>query len=251
MKELKDYFDKSAMLIHLDDDVSSRGGDASQRTCMLEVAMFSHNSFDERYFISRVLISLWQELNRNGEPTRHYGTPYWPSKPGHMSRDNLFGWICVGKLHNILSGMKIMSRIFLRGGFLWNTKKIGQQNGSWKIPDWCGPLMWFIAFRGSNYFFDWLADMYLWMAIRVRCYKASKDADDVGDDLNLCVAIETMRLIRDTKTLKKARRWYLENRPPTPFLNAENNVIGALSWYFRHDSAPPLDVIFEDRIRAW
>lgn len=245
-KNLADYIDEMGMVIHLSTD-DSAAGDSSQRTCMAFIA-----NYDLPYRPEEI----WgHDIYKDSEPRRYWDDSKWPGQKGFMSRDNLFGWICVMRVFHMKFELPmLLTQIAKRGGFLWNTKKIGQQDDAWKIPDWCGVLMWFIAFRGKNKLYDFIGDMCLWLALRIRCYQVRKDMDDVGDDLNLCVAIETMRILRDTETLKKARKWYLAWRPDVFLLEdgeESSNVKQALRWYFRAPEAPPLDVLWGKVIDQW
>lgn len=175
-----------------------------------------------------------------------------------MSRDNLitlFLCFAVFGMHKEMWGL--LGRVLLRGGFLWNTKEIGGTKKKIPIPDWCGPHMILVALRTIPYF-GWLttplSDLYLDISISVRCSRAAKDPDDVGDDLNLIALCDAYLRIKPTKKLRQVVRSYYYGRPKAGLVPYEdaNNVHRALMWYFRHDEAPPLDDIVIDSIKeAW
>jgi len=144
-----------------------------------------------------------------------------------------------------------MWSIVFRAGFLWNAKKIGQKDNSWKLPDFSGPLMWMIAFG-----WFWLASVYLRSTIFVHLLTTSNNLDETSDDLNIQVAIMTLDLLtkNHTESFHKTRSYYCLNRGDS--LNGDPEKPGyiqAFQNYFHGEQNPPLDVEWEKACesRGW
>jgi hypothetical protein len=85
----------------------------------------------------------------------------------------------------------------------------------------------------------WLGDLNACGDASLRCYQASKDLDDVGDDLNTLLTLVFFYLVKPTHLSKQALIYYLINRPPsygTLTMGEVDHVLGALAWYFRKES---------------
>lgn len=256
-KTVVHFIDKNGFVIHQESDVSSRGGDSAQRTGMFLIGGYSLTR--DLFQLKTKTASVWTLMNLHGEPVRHWNKEYWPGQKGIMSRDNLVPMFCALVLGELKwTALSVLIRLFFRLGFTWNTKKIGQPIGdtSRKLPDFCGPMIWFTFIRSLPLTkpLHFLFDAYLWLAVEIRMHKAYKDWDDVGDDLNLIVIIETWRLISDNWLLKMIRQDYLQMRPkagPDDQRLGLNGVEQALKWYFHQPEAPPLDDLWIQVIKLW
>lgn len=243
MKDLKDYLDEKGFIVHNEPDMASGRGDSSQRMGMFY--LFTHYTKEEIVYIRARLRHVWFLLNKYyNEPVRHWNPYIWPGQKGIMSRDNLIPLICCFAVFGLYKELfTLLFRILTRGGFLWNTKKIGQQNDAWKVPDWCGPSMWLLAFRSLpivGWIFSPIADGYFYLQLKNRFNHAMKNGDDVGDDLNLVCLLESYRRLRPTKLTTKLLLMYRYERPPA-MGDVDLGLFQALKWYFRDVSAPPID----------
>lgn len=251
IKKPTHFIDQKGMVIHHDFD-ESKGGDSLQRTGMM--ILFADMDIEKKRDWT---VGVWGLVNTGPEPVRHWDSRYWPGKPGTMSRDNLTPIFCcflVLGLKNSVSNL--MWRIAARGGFLWNTKHIGQHTDDWKVPDWIGLMLPLLVLRASR--FGWglsyLSDIYLAILVAIRMFKAKQDWDDVGDDLNLTVVAETCRVIKPSFFTTKILSWYHHKRPEAgPATRRPGpGLYQAFQWYFAPDIAPPLDELVIDHLkRNW
>lgn len=84
-----------------------------------------------------------------------------------------------------------------------------------------------------------LGDAWLLPDVMIRCEQASKNLDDVGDDVNLFCTLMQANLVSPSRTAKLALEYYFHSRPTNygvTKLGAPDNVSGALMWYFRADA---------------
>ncbi len=238
MKHLPDYVDPKGFIFHHDDPVSGSGyGDSCQRTFMFWIARYADKTWQDGLNPLVQVDSSWFYLNREDEPRRHWHEKYWPGQKGFMSRDNLLPAVCALAIVKSERLKPLMWKIIFRGGFLWNTKKIGQQDNSWKIPDFCGPLMLLI---GMN--LTWLASNYIKLPIWFHLIKSRKDPDDTSDDLNIQVALMTLDLL-DPVHAQPVIGWYCKSRARLPdWGNSAPGYRQAIEQYFLGPIAPPLDL---------
>lgn len=259
MKDISDYTDSMGFIYHREPNIDSGFGDSCQRTFMHWISLAALNNLKNIDENGRTVNAKWSKLNAFSEPVRHWDGRYWPGKPGIMSRDNFFPAFCALLLSRSNKINSILVKILKRGGFLWNTKKIGQQNEDWKIPDFSGLLVWLLFFR-----LDLFSSLYLRFTI---FFHLSKDTfDDTSDDLNIQVALMTLDLLTDRplwptegktftrRAFEKTLNYYCKNRgeainghPDSP------GYIQAFQNYFHNEYAPPLDVAWEHATiaRGW
>ena len=94
-----------------------------------------------------------------------------------------------------------------------------------------------------------IGDLWANLAIRHWCREASKDLDNVGDDLNYLLHAVFCYVVKPTKISKATLKYYLQNRPHNlgtnwvmEKYNVEDNVLAALMWYFRESSGGNPDI---------
>lgn len=242
MKDLKNYTDSNGFIYHHDDPKSGSGfGDSAQRTFMQQLSLAARK---EPCLDIEIL---WKLIDFDLEPRRHWDDNYWPGKPGFMSRDNLIPAICMLTLINSNFVYKILIQILIRFGFLWNTKKIGQKDEKKKLPDWCGPMVWFIALKWTSAASSYMK-LILWFHLR----KVKKDPEDTSDDLNIQVILMTLWLL-DKNKIKAQLEYYINNRPKILSLgqfDPNKGFVQAFIQYFKSDIAPPLDVEWTKSIQT-
>lgn len=254
MKNPQHFIDSKGFVIHQEAG-DSRAGDSLQRTGMMLI--FADMPPEKRFLWA---CGVWQLANLQGEPCRHWDNTKWPGKPGYMSRDNLIPMFCLFLIMDLkVSIEELVLRIIARGGFLWNTRNIGQplNDPSTKLPDFIGLMLPMLYIRST--FLGWLiqpiSDLYLLGLVLNRMHLASYDWNDVGDDLNLVVICETARIIKPTAFTRFILKLYKDKRPmagPSVEPRKESGLYQALRWYFHQVQAPPLDVIMIDHIeRTW
>jgi len=235
MKKLSSYVDQQGFIIHHDED-DSFAGDSCQRTFMYLISLIARNEIEINV---PALESYWIALQKDGEPRRYWDDKYWPGKHGYMSRDNLIPAICFLTLIGSNFVYKLLIDILVRFGFLWNTKKIGQHDDKWKIPDFSGSLIWFIALKWTR-----AASIYMKFVLWLHIRKTRRDPEDTSDDVNIHVILMTLWLI-DPDQIKPQIEYYAEHRPQIPSLgkfDPNKGFIQALIQYVKPEISPPLDV---------
>ncbi|RTL05222.1 hypothetical protein EKK58_08725 [Candidatus Dependentiae bacterium] len=247
MKKLKKnplhFVDKKEFIVTQEHDFSSRGGNSAQHTAMWIIGMYSLSRDAITSFIQakKKIFLYWILLNKQPEPTLHWDAQHWPGQVGHMSRDNLVAFVCALKLFDLKKTLwLLLLRIALRGGFLWNYKRIGQTEGPHKIPDWCGPLIWFTALRFKWNPLNLIADLYLGIAIVIACLRSS-NPKHMDQHLNLIVIGETCAKISHNIILDCVLAFYKESELPKIALTA----------YFEPEYAAPLDHIWIQVVERW
>ena len=191
----------------------------------------------------------------------------WYSGLGFMSRDNLIPCVCCLVL---LKDTDKLNRLFVkildRFGFLWNTKKIGQKDDAWKIPDWVGLSTLALFLRGFlnaekddvSYFlyylfalpFLLLADLTLLIGSLLRLVGLYLDADNCGSDLNLIITHEAIVQSKTETWVSRLARVVYYKCHPGAGPNNRSRMKGfgpftSLQHYFAGDNNPPLDVHWE------
>lgn len=236
-KDLKDYTDGRGFIYHHDDPQSgSQYGDSCQRTFMYFISGMAKGVEPKNF--QPLVEQAWALINKD-EPRRHWDETFWPGRPGFMSRDNLFPAVCALTIVDSKERFKLLWKIIKRGGFLWNTRKIGQQDDSRKVPDWCGPLMFLIALK-----WVYIASIYLHLPIFFHLLKTKKNPEDTSDDLNLQIALVTLVLLGLKAKHIGALKYYFNNRPTIPGYFAKPGYCAALMQYFENPIAPPLDKVW-------
>lgn len=268
MKHIAEWFDHLGFIFHLDDSGKKEYGDGTSRLGLYwfpkligkDLTSPESLAFKQRYSIC---------FEASSEPTRYPGWPVrtpepheWYARPGTMSRDNLIPCLaCLCVIGDASRIWRLLRKIIKRGGFLWNTKHIGQQDESWKIPDWCGLGVIALSVRGlvsSQHGllhgllylialpFLLAADFILLLSSLWRVLSLYIDADNCGDCLN---KIALMSAIKETKTETPfslfARLLYSGLHPGAgPTNQARRRGYGPLTsfqHYFDNDKSPPLD----------
>lgn len=264
MKNLKDYQDAHGFIGHKDDQGLLEFGDGAQRLGMYYLFRYINCPGNETRALTAVeFLNRYESLFLpTGEPVRHWDhyTNWW-SKPGTMSRDQIFPLIaCLAAMGLKKELISITWKLLKRGMFCWNTKHIGQHDDKWKIPDWCGPLTWLTIIRGLLKPTDWwsvllgliflvpmtLADTLLIPATLVRVIVPLWDWDNVGDDLNHFNLHLVNYSVWPTITSYVCFVLYLfrpQAGPPNSYVRSQGEigVIQAFRWYFFGDKNPPLD----------
>lgn len=266
MKRLSDYQDVYGFIGHKDDSGLLEFGDGAQRLGMYWLFQFMQAPGNATKSIrASQFLPLYQSLFlESGEPVRHWKHySDWWSRPGTMSRDQLFPLICcLAVMGHKKELLELAWKLIKRGGACWNTKAIGQQDDKWKIPDFVGPLTWLTIVRGLLNPNSWWAVLlglvfyvpmmicdlvFLTLAVLVRMIVPLFDWDDVGDDLNhFCLHLVNVELW-STPISYGLFVVYLFRPPAGDPAIADvrpEGTIGltqAFRWYFRGDKKPPLD----------
>lgn len=264
MKNIANYM-KDGWIFHYDDNGQPEFGDGTSRFGLKWFPIFTQI---DAVFFKRAFIEGYVAAFERDEPVRYpFDDTKWYGKTGFMSRDNTIPCLsCLAVLGETILLRSFLKRIAGRGGFLWNTKHIGQQDNKWKIPDWCGISLIALIARGEvasenglmfliSYLFYLpflvLADVFLLLSAIFRIIKLYLDADDCGDCINL---ICLMSAIRETKTETPlsflARMIYSGLHPGAgPSNQARMRGYGPLTsfkHYFAGDKNPPIDDLWAE-----
>ncbi len=232
-------------------------GDAAQRLGLYVIFKLQRLSNPQAIKILRdkFRMQLKQITLPSGEPVRHWDGNDWPGLSGTMSKDN---YMCL-LIAMILLGMKAEFfswswKLIKRGGFFWNTKKIGQWSNDWKIPDFAGPETWGIIVRGFVKFYPlmylpalpilWVLDTGLVFASLARLVMSLIDPDDTSNDTNHIPRLWLAKKIAPTSISDLSQ--YLYSFRGRAGENKSSRLKGfgpqtALTHYFRAPGAPPLD----------
>lgn len=236
IKRIEDYTDSLNLICHRMADGRFEGGDAPQRSGMY----YSLNTDYIGRMKYETALSFIQV--KPGYFIRHpNSTETWHADPKEFSRDQQTPTIIAAGLHGF---KKLIFRTFIR--HLLRGGKYQNKDFGWPIG---------IYIRALRFYPFWplllLSDLWLFGGVVMRCYQAKKNQDDVGDDLNLIMELYQALKVMPTPISALARRYYSRNRPP----NFGNTMLmlfwpirGALAWYFRPDSAPPLDKVWNETI---
>lgn len=264
MKILKDYQDAHGFIGHKDDQGRLEFGDGAQRMGMYYLFKYIRCPGPEtKALLSIEFLNRYESLFLNtGEPVRHWQHyADWYSRPGTMSRDNLFPLICCLAVMGHKKELWALTwKLLKRGMFTWNTKHIGQHDDGWKLPDFCGPVVWLTIIRGLLKPTNWwstllglifiapmtLADIVLIPTTLVRIIVPLWDWDDVGDDLNHFNLHLVNYSVWPTLTSYVCFVLYLfrpQAGPPGSPMRSEGTlgIVQAFRWYFNGDKNPPLD----------
>lgn len=226
MKDISNHIDEYGFIVSTEPDIESRGGNSAQHSAIYYIA-------ENKNFASQ-----WSILDKECEPRLHWKG--WPSDRGHMSRDNLTCCVCKMKLDKMYPELRsLFYRIFMRAGFMWNTKRIGDNH--WNVPDFCGPLMVLIFLRFKYSPLNLLADAYLLIAAHIHAYNTRKTPSHSDGHLNIIILIETSRRISDNFILRKLRAWYKSTKIPQ----------AAVIDYFENAYSPPLHIQLNKIIEGW
>lgn len=154
-KDLKDYIDSFGMIVNkFDHD----GGDSCAHGCAIIYSILLVDTLsasfkamclgiDPTFYVSKL-----DSKENPGRYCRHPDPNKWYSNPDTLSRDQLTPLLALIGLLKIKTRRwnlfkQHIKRLLL---FAWNTRKNGQINPPWKVPDLCGPDiwgMWIRAFR--------------------------------------------------------------------------------------------------------
>lgn len=262
IKELKNYQDEKGWIGHFDDNGVLEFGDGIHRLSNHTLCEFvlCRNSFYRSAIRARFIMQLEQIYLPSGEPTRHWDRSKWYGKSGTMSGDGLEALLsCLIGLRLHKEAWSLIWKLTKRGGFAWNTKRIGQHDEQKKIPDFFGFRMVIFLLRlcGSLplvgvIFYPVIALwdlLYLAPSVLVRVIKPLFDRDDVGDDINFFLILVMCVMSSPTPISGFVRGFYYGFRPLSgdeKFRKLYKNMLGcvtAFKWYFNNKNAPPIDDI--------
>lgn len=266
IKRLQHYMDQDGYIGHFDDTGKLEFGDGAQRLGFYWQGIY--RTEDLSNFKKLVYKYQWLKLMlNNGEPVRHIDGTQWFGRAGTMSRDQIVPNISALSLLDHKEELKdLFYKLFKRGMFCWNTKKIGQWDDSWKIPDWCGPVVWGQFIRGlceSNlskvvfYIPLLFCDFVLFINSLVRIFWPIIDSGHTTDDLNHSSVLDLAFDKMPTPLSWLSRELYILFRPaPSPILLAPDEKwhlgpVLALRQYFYGEKNPPLDEIWEKVYLKW
>lgn len=257
MKTLSYYQLSDETIYHFDDNDEPEFGDGMARYCSLKLCQYSlallnndgHGLLLHKAQFMNVIPRFFLPT---GEPIRHYYTGWW-SKSGTASGDQLEPLLCC----YLVMGMRdeflnLMFKILKRGGFAWNTKKIGQHDDAWKIPD-------FVLFRFSGLFIRGLSYSHLYRLLMfpvillwdlltlslttlVRTFGPYVDKDNTGDDLNFFHKLVAYYFVMPTPVSFYCRSIYYALRPPIKTLGP----VWAFRNYYAGNRNPPLDDLLSE-----
>lgn len=266
-KKIIDFIDEHGLVVHKIDGKID-GGDSPQRTGTLWTALsclegehpildgFTYGKENVEKVLKAIQIKpgVWIRHPNSCDP--------WHSDPKEFSRDQ--------------QTPLVIALGFYRGEFqaawqaLADTEKAHRERW-WKYQnrDWATVQQinyYHRAFnRNKSY---WLGDNFLSMDARLQWSKSS-NPDDVGDHLNLQLALIQALRRKPTEVVKKAVKFYIKNLRPNYGCFLEEGVtddqakqaytlwasgrgslvhppaLGIWKWYLRQPSAPPLDMIME------
>jgi len=199
MNDINDHIDAYGFIVSTEPDIASRGGNSAQHTAIYAIS--EGREFDTQ----------WAILDKEGEPRLHWTG--WPSDKGHMSRDNITCCVCALKLNKMYQELfSLMLRIFMRLGFMWNTRKIGSDKMN--VPDLCGPMIWLVATRFKWNPMNVLSDLYLGLSILIQLRNTRLDQTHTDGHLNLIIIGETCRRVSDNFILNKILGLYKDTNVP-------------------------------------
>jgi hypothetical protein len=188
----------------------------------------------------------------DGEPVRHPNSIYWWGQPGTMSADNYIPPLCyyICFYNRRGSFTKVLWPLIKRLGFTWNRKHIWpEQNPGNKMPDWMGPVLPMFILHWINFPLlrplTELADLpHLIQAVSL-WYMSIKKPYEVSDHLNFRVIQEFCR--RRQRTYVSRFAWWFYQKFTRPVVHesvtSKDPCKAAFQYYFRHNSAPPLDKV--------
>ena len=182
-------------------------GDGSQRTFTFWIAQIALGIRPDDHVIGTFDKQLSALRSARSEWVRHPDATEWYGQPGTMSRDNSIPLLVAMGFFAAYSDLtkmflgKFIDDILCRGGFFWNTKKIGQTDG-WKIPDFAGPVFWGAMIRAEKTWYLWpllwVTDLFMVVSSCIRVVKSFVDPDDVSDDLNHQVMLVQAKIVYST-----------------------------------------------------
>lgn len=241
IKTIVHYLDQQQFIVSIETDPRSRGGNSLQHSMMFNMLGYLITNSNDAYVQgAKRTMQTWKIASRFGEPRLHWDNKTWPGQSGHMSRDNLFCAILALRLFNLKSSLTgILLAILFRAGFMWNTKKIGSDEKN--FPDWCGPMMWFIALRCKWNPLNIVADVYLFFAILIQVHTTNNWPTRTDGHINLIFACEVSRQISDNFILNKITKYYKSTGYPKMAVND----------YFDNTFSPPLHFFILPVIEKW
>lgn len=266
MKQISSYFGPLGFIYHLDDKGLPEYGDGTSRLGLYWFIVLLGKSKSDILcipFLTRYKMCFsWpkEPLRYPGHPVRVPGEREWYSKPGVMSRDNMIPCLSTLAMLGRFDG-DLLLKILKRGGFLWNTKHIGQQVEGWKIPDWVGLSVLALLIRAwvngkfTRYLlvlpFLLVADFFLILSTILRLVQLSIDADNCDGCIN---KIALLAGIKESKTQTPlswfAHLLYCSLHPGAgPSNQSRKSGYGPLTsfqHYFDGIKNPPIDELWRD-----
>lgn len=204
------------------------GGDTAQRTGFLETGLKLRDYFG----ISNLAFykstpwrfdKQWPTLFINDQLVRN---PIKYNDPKDTSRDQTTPMISAFALNRMLLQVKFI----IPTGFL----HLKYPNADIASPQDMNHIDRALGLSPS-----WFGDVWGYGAVMLRCYQASKDLGDVGDDLNCLLTVAFAFVVSPTNQSRRNLKYYLEHRPESfgnVNLHETDNVVGALAWYNRLDA---------------
>ena len=220
------YVDKFGLIVQKNGD----SGDTAQRTGMF----FAAQKFREilgltPYPIQTDMANFETAITKLVTPQGLVRSPTQWNDPKDTSRDQATPMIIACGLYGMTD---IIQKIMPKPYYFFINK---YQNSDVASPENMTTIDRALKKNNST----WLGDLVAYFGVKLRCKQASKNADDVGDDLNCLLAATFSYLVKPTKQSAKNLKYYLENRPPNfgVGLNGnEDHVLAALYWYFRPET---------------
>lgn len=211
--------DSNGLIVQADGD----GGDSAQRTGFYYSALMIRSKLNIPNDSISVNQPLLAALNLLITPDGLIRNPIKWNDPKDTSRDQTVPIIIACGLYGYLAQL---SRVAPR--------KFRFQNGDIESPQNFNEIT-----RANGYKPGILGDIWAYFAAVTRCFNAKSNLDDVGDDINLILSLSFFYVDNPTIISKYALSYYLNNRPVNygvTKLGEIDNVMGALSWYFRVES---------------
>lgn len=226
MSDRQWHFDNLGLLVQKDGD----GGDTAQRTGMYYLGRFLTTQGGERFLLYPEFDEKlsYLEYGESGNFRRH---PQQWNALDDFSRDQQTPLVIA---MGIFGFTKRLGRMF------WNHVK---RFGKYQNKDFASPEHWGYYVRAfkSRWLYPYLLLSDIWMlgGTLVRLYKASKDFDDVGDDLNCILALLQSELVMPTPASKLTTYLYKKYR-------AFGGPQYALDRYFREETgANPINELYK------
>lgn len=235
-KKWSDYIDENGIMGHRLEDGRLEFGDGAQRTGMLLIGkLFSPPTFAPSP--GNTVILDYLEIEPGVYVRHRKSTEAWHSDPGEFSRDQQTPLVIAMGLYGDKSRLwRLFRKHMFRLGKYQNADVMGPTHFSYYLRafgwSWSYPILL-------------LTDLAMVIGVLIRCWQASRDKDDVGDDLNQILALLQAKLSLPTPLSELARKLYVKLRPHN-YGSSEtiHPIQGALNWYFRHPGAPPMDELY-------
>lgn len=207
--------DKNGLIIQND------GGDTAQRTGMWwSAVMIRHILGNDQYPLIPGLSGIATSCELLITTKGLIRNPIGFNNPKDTSRDQTRSMVIACGLYGLFGSL---SKLRLNWGLYPNKDVSSPENWNEYRRAW-----------GMRAFL--LGDIWNLAGVILRCIVASRNPDDVGDDLNTLLTTVYFSLVYPTWISKLALRVYLKYRPTNygvTKLGEIDPIMGALKWYFR------------------